>query len=158
VYQYEPLGVGSCNGSGSPTVARSGSACVSLLSSGSGKEEAAFLDASVSGDDVFFLTPGRLSVRDKDDVYDVYDARVNGREDVLSPVSECAGEDCRPAAVAPSDPSPASETFRGAAKRIKCPKGKRKVMRQGKVRCIKRNKKRAQKQRRRAGQVRGASR
>lgn len=158
VYQYEPLGVGSCNGSESPTVARSGSACVSLLSSGSAKEEAAFLDASVSGDDVFFLTPGRLSVRDKDDIYDVYDARVNGREDVLNPVSECAGEDCRPAAVAPSDPTPASETFRGVAKRINCPKGKRKVKRHGKVRCIKRNKHRAQKHRKRDKQVRRAGR
>ena len=156
VYQYEPLEVGSCP-AGSAAVERTGTACVSLLSSGKADEESAFLDASADGDDVFFLSPGRLSVRDKDDVYDVYDARVNGREETLHPVSECVGEGCRPLAMPPSVSDPASEVFRGATNRAKCPKGKRKVKRHGRVRCVKR-KHRPQRHPKRHGQRKGASR
>jgi hypothetical protein len=66
VYEYEPGGVGSC----------AATACVSLLSSGTFERESAFLDASVSGDDVFFLTAQRLISTDLDEAADVYDARV----------------------------------------------------------------------------------
>ncbi|HEY3960880.1 MAG TPA: hypothetical protein VGL68_10265 [Solirubrobacteraceae bacterium] len=67
VYEYEPQTVGSC------TLAP---ACVSLISSGSSSEESAFLDASESGDDVFFLTAAQLSVQDTDTALDIYDAHV----------------------------------------------------------------------------------
>ena len=52
VYEYEPAGVGSCE---SPT-----GGCVALLSSGSSPNESAFLEATPSGDDVFFLTAAQL--------------------------------------------------------------------------------------------------
>jgi hypothetical protein len=74
VYEYEPNGQGGC-------VRESG--CVSLLSSGESPQESAFLDASVSGDDVFFVTAARLAPQDFDESFDVYDARV------CSDVSPC---------------------------------------------------------------------
>jgi hypothetical protein len=67
VYQYEPQGVGSCTTAGG---------CVSMLSSGTSDRESAFLDASASGNDVFFLTSQSLVPTDVDSVFDAYDARV----------------------------------------------------------------------------------
>jgi hypothetical protein len=142
VYQYEPTGLGSCTASsGGSAVARSGDGCVGLISSGSAEEEAAFLDASPSGDDVFILTPAELSVEDGDDVNDIYDARVNGRAAVLAPIVECLGEACQPPPIVPSDATPGSAGFEGAgnlrpkaAKR--CAKSKHRVRRRGKVRCV----------------------
>src|SRR6185437_11579446 len=67
VYQYEPQGVGSCATAGG---------CVSMLSSGTSDRESAFLDASASGNDVFFLTSQSLVPTDVDSVFDAYDARV----------------------------------------------------------------------------------
>jgi hypothetical protein len=144
VYQYENTGVGDCDASsGNAAVSRSGEGCVSLLSSGTAKREAVFLDASISGDDVFFLTTARLSVHDKDDERDVYDARVGGKLAVLEPSPECLGSTCRPLVPQGVDPAPSSATFNGAGnvRNVKkCPKGKRKVKRGGKIRCISRGK------------------
>jgi len=67
VYEYEPQSVGSCSASGG---------CVGLISSGTSSHEAAFLDASENGDDVFFMSAAPLVAADKDEAYDVYDARV----------------------------------------------------------------------------------
>jgi hypothetical protein len=73
VYQYEPPGVGNCSTKPATYSPRSGG-CVGLISSGTSPEESAFLDASESGADVFFLTTARLSARDFDSSLDVYDA------------------------------------------------------------------------------------
>jgi hypothetical protein len=139
-YQFEPIGVGDCSAStNGRAVVRADGGCISLLSSGTGTEEAAFLDASVSGDDVFFFTPAQLSVRDKDFELDVYDARVGGVADRLLPESECTGEACRPAVAPPATSNPLSSTFAGSGNvksAKKCPKGKRKVRRGGKTKCI----------------------
>ena len=67
VYEYEPSGLGTCDGP---------AGCVSLISSGSSQQESAFLEATPSGDDVFFLTAAQLSPRDTDTEFDIYDARV----------------------------------------------------------------------------------
>jgi hypothetical protein len=75
VYEYEPPGVGDCSEALTTYSARSGG-CVSLISSGASSQESAFLDASESGDDVFFLTSARLSAIDVDAARDVYDAHV----------------------------------------------------------------------------------
>ncbi len=111
-YEYEPQGVGSCGRSGG---------CVSLISSGTSGEESAFMDASKSGDDVFFLTASRLVTQDVDTSDDVYDAHVCSMSVpcVSAPVSppECtSGDACK---AAPSlQPAifgaPASATFSGA--------------------------------------------
>jgi hypothetical protein len=67
VYQYEPPGVGSCTNA---------SGCVGLISSGSSDKESAFMDASATGNDAFFLTAAALVPQDQDASFDVYDARV----------------------------------------------------------------------------------
>jgi len=140
VYQYESTGVGDCTASaGGAAVVRSGEGCVGLISSGGGEEEAAFLDASESGDDAFFLSTAKLSVLDEDSVYDVYDARVNGVAAQHPAIAECQGESCQPAEPAPAGSVPASTSFQGAGNiraTKHCPKGKRKVRRKGKVRCV----------------------
>ena len=73
VYEYEPAGVGTCNTS-SVTFGERSNGCVGLISSGSSPEESAFLDASETGGDVFFLTLARLLTQDYDAALDVYDA------------------------------------------------------------------------------------
>ncbi|HSS43100.1 MAG TPA: hypothetical protein VLK37_11205 [Solirubrobacterales bacterium] len=141
VYQYQPVGVGSCaENTSTATATRSGNGCVGLLSSGSAEGDAGFLDASSSGNNVFFLTKTKLSVLDQDEELDVYDARVNGIPAVLHPVSECAGEACQPSPAPPSDPTPASESFNGAQTPLVCPKGKKKVKKQGRVVCVAKHK------------------
>lgn len=142
VYQYEPTGVGDCLVSSSgASVSRVAGGCVSLLSSGTAEEEAAFFDASETGDDAFFFTPARLSVFDEDDAVDIYDARVDGVRATRPVFPECLGEACQPPPRAPNDPTPASANFNGPgnvrpAARKQCPKGKRRVKRQGRVRCV----------------------
>jgi len=148
VYQYEPVGVGDCTASsGGASTSISAGGCVSLLSSGTAEEEAAFLDSSASGDDVFFMTSARLSVLDEDSERDIYDARVDGVPATLPPDTECLGEACQPAAVARNYPTPASAGFKGKGNlqqsaRKRCAKGKRLVRRKGKARCVARGHKR----------------
>jgi hypothetical protein len=73
VYEYEPLGVGSCE-SASVTFNEKSGGCVSLISSGTSSGPSQFLDASENGADVFFLTTERLTSQDYDMARDVYDA------------------------------------------------------------------------------------
>jgi WD40-like Beta Propeller Repeat len=161
VYQYEPTGVGDCSASsGGPSIILSAGGCVSLISSGSGNEEAGFLDASATGEDVFFLTPAQLNEPDEDQELDVYDARVNGVPARLPSKPECLGEACQALAPAPNDPTPASAGFQGPGN-VKhlgrtCPKGKRKVRRHGRTVCVRRKQHRHEKQHRRSQQGRRA--
>jgi DNA-binding beta-propeller fold protein YncE len=112
VYQYEPAGVGSCEDSVR--------GCVALLSSGISSHESAFLDASTSGNDVFFVTAGQLVATDRDQSFDVYDARVCTDSSPCvkvppPPPAPCSREEtCRPPAPAqPGFEAPASATFVG---------------------------------------------
>jgi DNA-binding beta-propeller fold protein YncE len=66
VYQYEPAGVGSCASEGG---------CVALISGGDSVHESAFLDASASGNDVFFIAAQAL-VPNPEENFSVYDAHV----------------------------------------------------------------------------------
>ena len=75
VYEYEPKGVGNCEGT-SKTFSEASLGCVGLISSGASPQESSFLEASDSGDDVFFLTKERLLPRDTDNAVDIYDAHV----------------------------------------------------------------------------------
>jgi hypothetical protein len=139
VYQYEPAGTGDCTSSSEgAATARSAGGCVSLISSGTAEEEASFIDASESGDDVFFATPARLSATDEDFELDVYDARVNGIPATLPVINECLGEACQPAPNPPNDPTPASAAFHGSGNvpSERCPQSKRKVIREGHPRCV----------------------
>jgi hypothetical protein len=86
VYEFEPSGVGGCTTStstGSWVYSPSAAGCVGLISSGSSPEESVFLDASETGEDVFFLTSARLVPEDFDSSLDVYDAHE------CTPVSPC---------------------------------------------------------------------
>ena len=119
VYEYEPVGVGSCDSSSS-TFHESADGCTSLISSGTSAKESAFLDASEGGDDVFFLTAAKLVSADTDTAYDVYDAHVCGSgwacvsEPALPP--ECVSADSCRAAPAPQPGifgAPSSATLNG---------------------------------------------
>jgi hypothetical protein len=118
VYQYEPAaGAGTppndtCT-EASPTYGPASKGCVDLISSGTSKEESAFLDASESGNDVFFLTSAQLSHRDSDTALDVYDARVGGSEAEAIKPPACEGDACQSPVSPPSDPTPGSLTFQG---------------------------------------------
>jgi hypothetical protein len=121
VYEYEPAGVGSCNTSSATYGERSGG-CVSLISSGSSPEESAFMDASETGGDVFFITLAKLVSQDFDSALDVYDARECTAATPCYPAAavsppECStGDSCKPApTLQPSIFGPApSATFSGA--------------------------------------------
>lgn len=102
VYQWEAAGSGSCPDSGE------GGGCLSLLSSSQAGQPAFFADASGDGSDAFLFTRERLVRSDRDELVDLYDARVEGglfgQND--APVG-CVGEECRPAPFS----SPATEAL-----------------------------------------------
>ena len=135
VYQYEPDGVGGC--------ARE-AGCVSLISAGSEGIDSNFLATDPSGKNVFFTTRDQLVLPDRDELIDLYVAREGGgisaETETLRP--ECQGEACQPASTPPNDPTPASSTRPGAgnvkrsAAARRCAKGKRRVRRKGKARCL----------------------
>ena len=142
VYEYEPPGVGGCAES-SPTFGQVSGGCVGLISQGTSREESAFLDASESGEDVFFLTDSKLVPADEDAALDVYDAHACSAESPClpeppPPAPACQGDACQPPATPPNDPTPGSLTFHGAGNvheepppnHRECPKGK--VLKHGK--------------------------
>lgn len=88
---------------------------VHLISSGSGNSESKLLDASASGDDVFFSTRDRLAPGDTDSNIDIYDARVNGGLPAPPAVTPpCEAEACRPPLeAAPPPPQVGSRSFNG---------------------------------------------
>lgn len=148
VYEWEDEGVGSCTTPGG---------CVYLISSGASARDDYLYAASESGDDVFVLTADQLVPwLDPDETPSIYDARVGGGFAPPPPLpGECLGETCQPAAQAPSDPP---VLFRGQGNvpqetRPRCPKGKRKVRRAGKVRCVRPRKQRHHQKR--GGRTRG---
>lgn len=143
VYEYEPEGMPEggpymCTQSSSAFSAAAGG-CIGLISSGSSSEESVFLDASESGNDLFFLTSAPLVAADHDTAFDVYDAHACSESaacssEAVSPPVCVTAEACR---VSPT-PQPsvfgaaASATFSGAGNlvippvsTIKCSKGKK---------------------------------
>jgi hypothetical protein len=72
------------------------SGTVRLLSSGRDPADSWFLDASVNGDDAYFVTREQLAGWDVDRAYDLYDARVGGGfPDPPAPPPACSGDACR---------------------------------------------------------------
>jgi hypothetical protein len=167
VYQFEfPQGPGQpASNSCTPTLSTynpTSGGCVSLLSSGTSPEESVFLDASESGNDVFFLSGARLSAKDVDDAYDVYDARVGSGEPAAVKPPSCEGDACQSPVQAPNDPTPGSLTFHGlgnfapplgqpAKKTVKCAKAKKlshaKARKPSHGRCVKAKSKKKRKAR-----------
>jgi len=151
VYEFELEGVGSCSSESAAFTPSSGG-CLYLISSGRSGDESYFLDASSDGRDAFLSTRQRLFPADEDERYDVYDARAGGGfPPPPPPPPACAGEACRPAQVAPGTSSPSTSGFVGEGNvKIsprhhgrRCAKGKRKVLRHGKIHCVPRHARRA---------------
>jgi len=140
VYMWEAEGTGSCHSS------KQNGGCLDLISTGTGSQPSFFLGASKSGDDAFFFTRDRLVPQDADSLLDVYDASVDGGlvyQHVAS-APACQGDACHgEASSAPNGQGAASAAFSGpgnqppSSNKARCPKGKRKVRRAGKVRCVK---------------------
>jgi hypothetical protein len=135
VYEWEADGEGSC----ASTTQDGG--CLFLISGGApGVGPSWFGDADKEGKNVFFLTAQSLVGQDRDELVDVYDARVEGglaSQNQPPPPPPCEGEaGCRSSVAPPpsSLPPPGSSgTFAGNPKPPACGKGK--VRRHGK--CVK---------------------
>ncbi len=165
VYEWEREGEGSCTAQESSPV---NGGCVFLLSSGLSDEEAVFLDADATGDNVFFTTRAQLVPEDHNELVDLYDARVGGGFPHLA--TACTGTGCQGAPPAsPAFATPSSVTFNGVGnfpppsppakkvvkKAVKCSNGKH---RNSKGRCVKNKKSRKAKKTKRAGSGRRVGR
>jgi hypothetical protein len=105
VYEWERPGVGSCTAGGTE-------GCLYLLSGGTDRDQSFFLDASESGDDVFIDTRAKLVGTDEDDLFDVYDVRVDGQVPPVPPA--CTGSGCQGLpGTPPIFATPSSVTFEG---------------------------------------------
>jgi hypothetical protein len=112
VYEWEAAGGGSC-----PSDAPNGS-CLRLLSTGTGPEPAFFADADENGANAFFFTVQPLVAQDKDQIVDIYDARVGGgiaSQNLPEPPGPCpTPEACRSeVASPPTTQSAGSSSFSG---------------------------------------------
>jgi len=153
VYQWQEPGTGSCTTS-SPTYHEVSGGCVDLISSGKSPQGSEIVDISADGRDVFFKTYSSLVGQDPGRL-DVYDARVQGGfKGPVAPPIVCEGEFCQSPAPTPAvGVAPATQAAGPGnpawpkPKPRKCPRGKHKVKRAGKVVCVKNKKKKAQRNR-----------
>ena len=122
-YEFEPVGAGGCAAEASTFHASTGG-CTALVSSGTSSEESALLDASVSGDDVFFLTAERLVPEDTDASLDVYDAHVC-TTGAPCPAPTAAGGECVTADACRAAPSPQPSIFGTASTDVQRPRRRR---------------------------------
>lgn len=142
VYQWEAVGVGSCTAE-DPGFSEGADGCLSLISTGQSPRGSEIIEIDVDGGDVFFKTESSLVAQDTG-LVDVYDARVGGGFPAPDPPpEECEGEACQNPAGAPEVETPSSTVvgpgnppYVKKPKGRTCPKGKRKVKRKGKVRCV----------------------
>lgn len=128
VYQYEPPGVGDCT-TASKTYSPASGGCVNAISSGASKEESALLDASETGNEVFFITASRLVSSDIDGSLDVYDAHVCTGSSPCpppppAPSQACEGDACQNSTGPPNDATPASLTYKGPGNTAPAPPAK----------------------------------
>ena len=118
---------------------------------------------SPSGRDIFFVNSAQLTPDALDGFGRLYDARIGGGIDFPVPLPPCPLEVCQGTPQgAPSDPFPATIGFSGAGNAgdssspRKCPRGKRRIRRGGRVKCVKRKRhrlaqRRGDRNRKRAG-------
>ena len=118
---------------------------LALISTGQNANTSALFGASRNGDDIVFGTREQLLPEDENGSgIRLYDARVDGgfpppEETVTEP---CAGDVCQGApSAAPAPPRVASSSLNGTGNvrsKLHCGKGKRRVIRHGRERCVKR--------------------
>jgi hypothetical protein len=135
VYEWEREGTDESCPVATPAHVSGG--CIFLLSQGASSESSYFLDASESGDDVFFESRAQLVPEDHGETLEVYDARVGATQPSALPA--CTGAGCQGVPAAPpSFATPSSETAAGIGnfpspiplkkatkKRVRCAKGKK---------------------------------
>lgn len=129
---------------------------LSLLSSGASNRASYTYGLSASGDDAFFKTAEQLVPQDGDTSYDIYTAHVNGgflSQQQIEPPS-CSGEECHGAGPQPpAGPAPLTSSFQGPGNPPlpprRCGRGKRRVKAaNGRTRCVKKRRHRANRNRR----------
>jgi len=134
---------------------------VHLISTGIDRFDSFFMGATPSGSDVFFLTRQQLTSSDRDNNYDMYDARKGGGFLQPPPSPECVGDACRgPKAGAPEAPARGSSLITGGTPPVKV-KPKRRACRRGyvhkkvrgKSKCVKKRRHRRAHKATRAGHV-----
>jgi hypothetical protein len=139
VYEFEPPGSGNCQ-EGVEGYSQASGWCLGLLSSGTLAGESAFLDASETGEDVFFITTEALLPKDFDDSPDIYDAHECTVSSPCSPESATSVPPCSSEASckAPAMPQPeifgpaGSATFSGAGNIAPTPASTAKTKTKGK--------------------------
>ena len=142
VYEWELAGTSeSCKDEADPDFYAANGGCLFLISSGQSPQDSEFVDSSPSGRDVFFSTQESLLVQDPD-LVDIYDARIGGGFPPLPiPPLPCEGEACQRPGPAPVFAVPSSEGDHAGnprvKRRIKCRKGRHRVVRQGRESCVK---------------------
>jgi hypothetical protein len=94
VYEWQPAGGSCANATG----------CIGLISDGRSAAGANFIDASNTGDDVFFVTDASLTSRDFG-AFDLYDARVGGGFPEPPAAIPCFGDACVELPSEPVDPA-----------------------------------------------------
>jgi hypothetical protein len=88
--------------------------CLALITNGRGSYLTYFLGSADEGRDVFFYTSSQLVSQDKDNVGDIYDARIGGGTPPPAPAPvECEASACSTPFAAPNDLTPSSATFQG---------------------------------------------
>ena len=139
VYEWQAPGTGGCS---------LGAGCIHLISGGRSHGDDYLYAMTPDGHDVFFESGDLLTTEDRDATPSIYDARVGGGFPFApAPPGECLGEACQPTVVSTQDVTPSSLSFRGAGNlsthhRKSCPRGKRRVRRHGKPRCVARHRNR----------------
>lgn len=152
VYEWEADGEGSC------TSTSQDGGCLFLISGGAaGAGPSWFGDADEKGENVFFFTAQPLVAQDKDELVDVYDARVGGgiAAQETTPQVPCESDaGCRGAVAQgpPLSPLPGSSLFSGPGNPAPAPPGTSKPpphCKKGQVRkhdkCVKKPKKKQDK-------------
>ena len=137
----EPLVHQDTNGVGDAYQYDPATGDVTLLSSGTGTTNSAFVDASPSGNDVFIATRQKLVGTDRDTFVDIYDVRVDGGyPEPRSVPAPCEGEACQPPGTTPPTAASVASTASGPGNlKTTGPKPNRCIARHGakKTRCAK---------------------
>ncbi len=138
VYEWKAEGTGGCTRP---------AGCIALISSGQSATPNYLYAVTPDGSDVFFRTTDSLLPSDTDGgVPSIYDAHLGGGFATESTTPPCVGDACQGQASAPpAPPGAASAGLSGPGNlepRPRCAKGKHRVVRSGKARCVtKRHKK-----------------